>query len=278
MNKSQEKKLEQMYHKAQSLMDMKKNDEAVLLFTQAAKDGYNQAMLTLGSMYYWGIGVEPDTDEAVYWLERDAALGSMVSISNLGYVYSHLDDTKTNNRLAWEYYIESYKHDSKSAFYLGKLIFDNRAGKYKSEKQRLDEAKVFFKKAFDAGEIAAGVYLWKIALLSGESKETADTYYHDGEALLESQQDYGVWAWNLLELGEYEKALPYIEKCLSMEKPGEEIPPHLYTYAECLYGLGRKEDAERIFGLALNAYRKIDKRKLVYEICDKMKSYGLKIE
>ena len=45
--------------------------------------------------------------------------------------------------------------------------------------------------------------------------------------------------------GEYKKALLYIEACLAMEDNVMKNPNYLDTYAECLYGLGRMDEAKK---------------------------------
>ncbi|MBO7458674.1 MAG: SEL1-like repeat protein [Paludibacteraceae bacterium] len=259
---------------------MKKRQEKNLeKLTKAAERENSQAMLTLGSMYYWGKGIEPDTEKAIFWLKRAADTGSHSACLNLAHVYYKLGDTEENNQLAWKYYYEAYMYDSKNALFLGRMIFDNRVDKIDNEQQRLDEAKDFFNEALAEGGVSeAGLYLWKIALLSGKSIDEADSYYLNGESLLESPKDYNNWAWLLCEWGEYEKALPYIEKSLSMEEQGKENPDHLDTYAECLSGLERKAEAEHAFREAIKGYQERDIRKLLRDTCEKVKACGFEIE
>lgn len=272
--KATQEKLKKMYHEAQSLIQSKSYDEAIRILTQAAEGGYNQAMLTLGSMYYWGKGVEPDTDKAIYWLKKDADMGSHSACLNLAHAYYELGDTEENNRLAWKYYFKAASLDERDLFYLGRMIYEKRID-FETVKQQIEQLigveyeDLLFIDSLAAGEADSALYIWK--MYQEADADLAEEYYRNGEKLLKTPKDYNNWAWQLCEWGEYEKALPYIEKCLSMEEQGKEHPNHLDTYAECLYGLGRKQDAERTFGMVMIAYQERDERRRLHDTWEKMK-------
>lgn len=272
--KATQEKLKKMYHEAQSLIQSKSYDEAIRILTQAAEGGYNQAMLTLGSMYYWGKGVEPDTDNAIYWLKKDADMGSHSACLNLAHAYYELGDTEENNRLAWKYYFKAASMDDKDLFYLGRMIYEKRID-FETVKPQIEQLigveyeDLLFIDSLAAGEADSALYIWK--MYQEADADLAEEYYGDGEKLLKTPKDYNNWAHTLCEWGEYKKALPYIEKCLSMEEQGKENPNHLGTYAECLYGLGRKQDAERTFGMVMVAYQERDERRCLRDTWEKMR-------
>lgn len=56
-----------------------------------------------------------------------------------------------------------------------------------------------------------------------------------------------------------------------MEQDNERPPAYYDTYAECLYGLGRKDEAQQMYGKCLEAYRKRDERRGIRETWEKMK-------
>lgn len=262
-----------MYHEAQSLIDSKNYDEAILLLTQAAEGGYSQAMLTLGSMYYWGKGVESDTDKAIYWLKHDANMGSHSAFRNLAHVYYRLGDSDENNQLAWTYYFKAASMDERDLFYLGRMLYEKRVDLETVRQQvegKVGDADLLFYDSLNAGMAEAALYIWKMS--RDFDADLAESYYEDGEKMLNTPGDYNNWAWLLCEWGEYEKALPYIEKCLSIAKEQDEVhPDYLDTYAECLYGLGRRTDAERTFGMVMKTYREREERRRLRETWEKMK-------
>ena len=274
MNRRTEKRLRQLFHHGWTELKSANYSEAVRLLTKSAQGGLRHAMLALGSVYYWGKGITPNTEKGIYWLKRAADKGNRVACINLAHVYYNLGDTEKYNALAWSYY-EKASAEDKDLFYLGQMDFEKR-GKYDNDEQRLKDADAFFQVSLFEGCSLSGLYLWQMQ--REKCPDLADAYYADGEKLLHDSKGYNNWAWQLCEWGEYEMALPYIERCLSMELEGEENPNYLDTYAECLFGLGRKQDAERIFRMVVEAYRERDERRRLSETWEKMKSYGLEIE
>ena len=274
MNRRQAKKLEDVYNEALNLLKLNKNYEALLLLTKSAQSGYRPAMLTLGSMYYWGKGMEPNTDKAIYWLKRAADKGSHAACLCLAHAYYELGDSEKYNLLAWTYYFKAASMDERDLFYLGRMIYEKRMD-FETVKQQVEQRigvgyeDFLFLDSLDAGQAESALYIWK--MYREADADLAEEYYSDGEKLLNTPMDYNNWAWHLCEWGEYEKALPYIEKCLSMEEQGKEHPNHLDTYAECLYGLGRKQDALRTFGMVMVAYQERDERRSLRETWEKMK-------
>ena len=159
MNKKKEKQLKDLYEQAMAAKDLHHMDEAIALLTQAADGGYQQAMLTLGSIYHWGNGVEPDEDKAIYWLKKDADLGSEAACINLGHTYCDKEDNDENNRLAWTYYEKAADIDKRNAFFLGRMIFEERFGNYEDEQQKMSEAAKYFIVSLVNGYALSGLYL-----------------------------------------------------------------------------------------------------------------------
>lgn len=269
MNKKKEKQLKDLYEQAMAAKDLHHMDEAIALLTQAADEGYQQAMLTLGSMYHWGMGVEPDDDKAIYWLKKDADLGSEVACINLGHTYCDKEDNDENNRLAWTYYEKAAEMDERNAFYLGRMIFDDRWGNYSNEPQKLLEAKKYFLMSFVYGDALSGLFLWKIEIKLGQT-DNAERYYRMGEENMTQPSDYNNWGCKLCEWAEPERALPYIEKCLSLM--GENVKPiQLNNYAECLYDLEREDEALQMFKKCIALCKQKDERRLLNNILEDMK-------
>jgi len=276
MNRRQAMKLRTMYNVALHHFYKGRYNEAQKLFTRSAQGGCAYAMIPLASMYYWGMGMEPDTTKAIYWLRRAADKGSHAARKDLAIVYYNMGDSEENNKIAWEYYTQAAQLDKADLFFLGWMNFEHR-GIYRDEAQRVNDALVFFQDSLMEGNALSGLYLWK--MLKDTHPEAAEAYYDDGEKLLVSPAEYSNWACVLCKWGEPEKALPYIEECLSIEEViGEENPNHLNAYADCLYDLGRTADAQRILARAIDVCRKRDERRLLRETLENVKSYGFQIE
>ena len=269
MNKKKEKQLKDLYEQAMAAKDLHQMDEAIALLTQAADGGYQQAMLTLGSIYHWGNGVEPDDDKAIYWLKKDADLGSEAACINLGHTYCDKEDNDENNRLAWTYYEKAADIDKRNAFFLGRMIFEERFGNYEDEQQKMSEAAKYFIVSLVNGYALSGLYLWKIEIKLGQT-DKAEEYYRSGEKKFRRPADYNNWGCTLCEWGEPNKALPYIEKCVSLM--GEDVKPtQLNNYAECLYDLEREDEALPMFKKCIALCKQKDERRLLHYIMEDMK-------
>ena len=271
MNKREEKKSKNLYHQGCAEVEMRNYAEAIRLFHEAAHFGSVHAMLKLGTLYYFGFGIVPNTEKAIHWLRLAAEKGSLSATLNLANVYYEMNRGKETDKKAWRYYEEASIYDEKHMFYMGRMYFDGRCqNKYASEEQRLFDGAAFFQSALIDGCALAALYLYKINIIQ-ERTEIADECYAEGESLIEAPQDFNNWAYMLCEWNEYEKALPYIERCLSMMEQDDERPAYYDTYGECLYGLGRKDEAQQMFGKCLEAYRQRDERRGIQETWEKMK-------
>ena len=269
MNKKKEKQLKDLYEQAMAAKDLYQMDEAIALLTQAADGGYQQAMLTLGSIYHWGLEVDPDDDKAIYWLKKDADLGSEAACINLGHTYYDKEENDENNRLAWMYYEKAADIDKRNAFFLGRMIFEERFGNYEDEQQKMSEAAKYFIVSLVNGYALSGLYLWKIEIKLGQT-DKAEEYYRSGEKKFRRPADYNNWACTLCEWAEPERALPYIEKCLSLM--GEDAKPtQLNNYAECLYDLEREDEALQMFKKCIELCKQKDERRLLNNIMEDMK-------
>lgn len=101
----------------------------------------------------------------------------------------------------------------------------------------------------------------------------SEEYYEEGMRLLRGNgkaKEYNNWAFSLCQWGEYEKALPFIEECLRMDSDDVKNPIFLDTYGECLYGLGRKSKAKKVFDECLYIYCRRDERRMIRETQDKI--------
>lgn len=258
MKRRQIKKMKNVYNQAHAQFKSSHFNEAIKLLTRSAQGGYLPSMLTLGRFYYWGKGVPTDVDKAIFWLQRAADTGSRAAHYILGKIYFTMiapDKVLSGVHLCDEDFYKSqrkqfppqqlrilaYDHFCMAHDPIWMGIMNYEAG---NEERAKDNFSFAFEKKADP---LSALYLWRI---------TSDsTWYEIGRHLLgESATKWNDWAYTLCEWGEYAKALPYIEKALSMEKENEISPEFLDTYAECLYGLDRKQEAKQFFQECLESY------------------------
>lgn len=270
MKKKTLKKFQRVYNQACDLIDAMKYNEALHLFTLSAQRGHRPSMLRLGIMYYWGRGIEPNASKALHWLRLAADKGSSAACLNYAHVcYAYATFIKEKeslmNEQAWKYYSKAARKDGRYYFYLGLMCYEGKFCIDKEREHHIKASMLFFAEALSRGDAESALYLWYISTTRGK---TIEEYYDEGERLLElhgKAKDYNNWAYTLCTWGEYKKALLYIEACLAMEDNVMKNPNYLDTYGECLYGLGRMDEAKKVFIECLNMYRQRDERRRIYE-------------
>lgn len=275
MNKRTEKKLYHVHYQAKELMYCLEHEGARRLFTFAAQRGYRPSMVKLGMINYIGRGIEPNILKALRWFRLSADKGSRAACLNYAHAccaYASINKEKASlmNKLAWEYYSRSAKKDGRYYFYLGLMCFEGRFGVDNDTQRHIKSSMLFFAEALSHGNAEAALYLWRISTMRGKVNEE---YYEEGMRILKENgkaRDYNNWAYFLCQWGEYKKALPHIKTCLAMEPDDVKDPNYLDTYGECLYGLGRKKEAKKVFEECLYIYRRCDERRRIDETQDKI--------
>lgn len=261
---------EQQYNKALRELDQHHTEEAINILTPIAKNGCRDAMLTLGDIYYWGRGVDVDTYEAIHWCKMAADKGSDVALFNLGQIYYNMGSNMENNRLAFNYFCKATTLRGKWGIYIGLMVYNNRARLIPDEDWFQNNLAILFALRC-GGDAIADLYLYLLCRKRKSFKEFSEKCYTDGESLLKTPSDYHEWARVLCNEKEYEKALPYIEKCLCMSDCSVEDPSFFDTYGEILYGLDRLDLSEQAFNRCLEIATKMDERRRIYEIEEKIR-------
>ena len=270
MKTTESKELDEMYSRAMEALGLHHFDEAIALLDEAAHQGSIAAILRIAGIYYFGIGIEPNTDKAIEYLHL--AGDNIRALVNLGIVYYRMEVTEENTRQAWKCFESAYKQDVCYAFYLGRCCFDKRVQE-SEDYPILEEAETYFYEAFHEGrEPISGLYLWKIYQMQGTPNKGKEYLAEVGKRLemMNSAKEYNNAADVLRSFGEYEMALPYIETCLSMVDE-EEHPEYMETYAEVLYGLGERAKAEKTFARCMNIYQKECRNRDLRETWETMK-------
>jgi len=256
MKTTESKELDEMYSRAMEALGLHHFNEAIALLDEAAHQGSIAAILRIAGIYYFGIGIEPDTDKAIEYLLL--AGNNALALGNLGHIYYlGMEATEKNARKAWEYYDRAEKLDSRYIFYMARMCFDKRVEEVE-DYPILEEAETYFSLTFDEGEPISGLYLWKINQMMGKPNKGKEYLAEAGRRLmmeLNSPRDYNNAAAALCSFEEYEMALPYIESCMTIVDE-EEHPEYMKTYAEVLYGIGEKTKAMETYTRCMLAYQR----------------------
>lgn len=268
--KINKEKCDRDFERAMKDLEKHNTDEAIERLTTLARYGYHRAMLRLGEIYYWGQGIDTDTYQAIYWLKKAAEKGSLGAIFHLGQIYYNMPPSEENTRKALEYYNKAYLLHPKYALYTGIMYLDGRFSVDSGNLHHIEEGLPYVEEAFNSGKMLAGLYAWKMLRMLGRDEEAED--YYAIEQLLRFPYQLNQWARALCEWGEYEKALPYIERCIDIAGKYDHLSPtFLDTYAEILYGLGRLEESKEAFNRCIEMYTKKDERRSIYEIKEKIR-------
>lgn len=230
--------LDEMYTQAMKALALHHFDEAISILDEAAHKGSLAAILRIAGVYYYGVGIEQNTDKAIEYL--CLAGDDARALVNLGTIYYEMEPTEENTRKAWEYFDRAHNQDLRYAFYLGRMCFEKRV-KEAEDYPLLEEAETYFSVAFNEGEPLSGLYLWKINQIFGKPKNKGNEYLAEVGKRLEimnSARKYNNAAAALCSFGEYEMALPYIETCLSIVDDKDEHPAYFDTQEKILQGLG----------------------------------------
>lgn len=93
-----------------------------------AKEGQANAQYTVGTMYYEGLGVDENFNEALTWFRRSAEQGYARAQHRLGYIYWDGDEVPQDYGLAVRWFREAAEQGhAKSQYNLG-LMYANGLG------------------------------------------------------------------------------------------------------------------------------------------------------
>ena len=106
------------------IQDIKK---ALFWFSKSAEQGDWFSQLTLGDMYFYGVGVHQDYHEALRWYLKAADQGIIKAEYNVAEMYRRGEGEEIDLRLALKWYQRSAEQDFASAQYqLGNMYYDGQ--------------------------------------------------------------------------------------------------------------------------------------------------------
>lgn len=113
--------------------------QAFLLYEQAARLGHADAMNNLADMYLNGEATEVDEVKALYWFEKAAELGVAEAMYTLGIMHEQGLGTPCDEALAFAYYFCSAERDDLEAMYrLGMIFFSGELGQLQDEAKAME--------------------------------------------------------------------------------------------------------------------------------------------
>ena len=97
------KATDEEYNVAVQLIQQRKFEQALPLFTKLSNEGDRDAQNNLGAMFQHGHGVPVDLQKAAYWYLESAQKGNNVAQHNIGIAYFHGQGLAQNKQegLAW---------------------------------------------------------------------------------------------------------------------------------------------------------------------------------
>ena len=92
-----------------------------------AQEGNAIAQYNVGTMYYEGLGVDDNIDEALTWFRRSADQGYARAQSRLGYIYADGDEVRQDYALAVKWFqLAATQGHAKAQYNLGTLYRNGR--------------------------------------------------------------------------------------------------------------------------------------------------------
>ena len=92
-----------------------------------AKEGNATAQYNIGTMYYEGLGVDDNFDEALIWFRRSADQGYARAQSRLGFIYADGDEVPQDYALAVKWFqLAATQGHAKAQYNLGTLYRNGR--------------------------------------------------------------------------------------------------------------------------------------------------------
>lgn len=121
----------------------------------SAREGDDDAYVTLGYFYEYGTGTDLDLAKAYKYYKKAAAEDNAYGLYNVGYFLRYGKGVKIDLEKAMEYFLKAHSKGSRGASYEIALMYESGIGVDKS----LAEAKAWYQKAANNGHAASKLKL-----------------------------------------------------------------------------------------------------------------------
>ena len=215
----------------------------------AAEQGNLEAMVNLGRAYYCGKGVKQDDAKALEWYTKAAEQGFPRAQSILGTRYRKGQGVKQDYGKALEWYTKA----SEQGYAVAQRFLGNMYRDALGVKKDYGKALEWYTKAAEQGYAPAqcniGLMYQKGQGVKQDYEKALEWFFKAAEQ--EEKRSINAIAWTYHLMGDYEKALPWAERALTVK------PLQAYmvdTVATVYEGLGRYDEALEQFEKCLRMY------------------------
>lgn len=177
------------FKKAKEAYDNKEYKVALEWYTKAADKGNAVAMSQIGSLYYYGEGVDKNYSKAFEWQTKAFEKGSKDAIAKLSFLYDYGDGVTKNNSKAFDYAIKLLDKGSLEGFLILGRKYHYGDGTEKDYEKAFD----FFNKAVLKNNINAMAFLGKCYL---EGKGTTQNFSKAFYWLLKAAESGDIYSMN----------------------------------------------------------------------------------
>ncbi len=236
---------EELMTMADSCYNVENYEEAFKFYKKAANKDYAKACNALGRMYYYGYGVEENTEEAIKMLKKSVDLGDTIAYTLLGGVYENIDINK-----ALDYYKKGASLKNASAMIsLADLYYE---GKY--VQQNLSKSIEWYEKAADLNDGRAQfkvAYMYHMGEGYDKNMQKAIEWYEKAAKNGEVSSYYNmgrIYYWGLGVKKNYLKACANFEKVIELGSGSENKIDQSLLFIGAMYqegGYGIKQDKSK---------------------------------
>ena len=119
------------------------NIQEVLYYLEIASNkGVGMASLTISNLYYYGVGIQKDIDQAIDYCKLAIEQGTNEGYNNLGLIYSDRNFAGLDYQKAFSYFEEGVKRQVYLAYYNLGILYEYGLVVYKDYKKAVELFKV----------------------------------------------------------------------------------------------------------------------------------------
>ncbi len=122
--------------------DINNVQEALYYLEIASEKGIGMASLTISNLYYYGVGIQKDIDQAIDYCKLAIKQGTNEGYNNLGLIYSDRSFAGFDYQKAFSFFEEEVKRQVYLAYYNLGILYEYGLGVYKDYKKAVELFKI----------------------------------------------------------------------------------------------------------------------------------------